>query len=464
MKTRFLSLAALLAAVLPALAFSAPAAVDSSSAPAAADSSAASVADSVSGGAVAPVATTLPASGDGSPAIADSAPAPRDSVSAGAAALPADSVQNPDGPAVQPADDFADKILLFPPQIGEDVGERDGLAFVLVYEAEKRFGGDLREHSAECAALGCAEELGRAAGARRAIVPQIRRLGSKLFLVLSSVDFAEDSEIRTARETFAAPEEFATAARRAFEALESPDGGAAREITVENVTSADGPNAAPRHADAARYFGLKFGMMYPLAGTYSWVEERGGVLEEERIEVTQWEFGVTYWIFLNTDWAATLDLALRGPNSGPDRYQFVFDVGGVRLFDAGDVSPFVGFGVGLQAGPEDEIGDELTNRHMGFSFNANAGLFFLRTYNFSLFLRGLYGFILNDDFDQKIAADFGMLLHANPLRKSPAPAKAAKAASTATEENGNPQRKNGNPGGAILMVFIGAIVVAALAR
>ena len=170
--------------------------------------------------------------------------------------------------------------------------------------------------------------------------------------------------------------------------------------------------------------------------------------------MTQWEFGVSYWLFVDTDWAATLDLAVRGPNSGPDRYQFVFDAGAVRLFSAGDVSPFVGFGVGLQAGPEDEIGNELTNRHMGFSLNANAGLFFLRTYNFSLFLRSLYGVILNDDFDQKIAADLGMLLHANPLRKRPAPAPAG------GNGNGNGQ-KNGL--GAFLAVMLGLLLVAVVA-
>ena len=438
MKTRSLPLSALLVALLSSWSFSAPAeeaAKPEAPAPAIADSSTASpAADSVSeaAGASAADAVSVPP--------ADSALAARDSVSADSAGA---------GP-VLPADDFAGKVLLFPPQIGEDVGERDGLAFVLVYEAEKRYGSELREHPAECAALGCAEELGRAAGAARAIVPQIRKLGSKAFLVLSSVDFADGSKSRSVREAFAAPEEFATAARRAFDALENPDDETAREVTVENVTSADGPDDAPRRANAARYFGLKFGMMYPLAGTYDWIEERGGRLEEHKIEVTQWEFGVSYWLFVDTDWAATLDLAVRGPNSGPDRYQFVFDAGAVRLFSAGDVSPFVGFGVGLQAGPEDEIGNELTNRHMGFSLNANAGLFFLRTYNFSLFLRSLYGVILNDDFDQKIAADLGMLLHANPLRKRPAPAASAAG-------NGN-ARKNGSG----VLVFVGVLLLSGL--
>ena len=435
MKTRSLPLSALLVALLSSWAFSAPAEtaaapeIAASAADTASVSPAAAVADSASEGAVATVATA-----EVPDLSADSASVPpADSVPA--AAEPA-RAQGPDDAGTPSADDFAGKVVLFPPLIGDDVAERDGLVFALVYEAEKRFGSDLRRCSEECATLSCAVERGRAAGAARAIVPQIRRLGSKLFLTLSSVDFADGSKSSTARETFSVPEEFSTTARRALDALDDPD-GASREITVENVTSADGPRDVPRQANAARYFGLKFGMMYPLADTYDWIEEREFRTEKRRIEVTQWEFGVSYWLFVNVGWAATLDLAVRGPNSGPDRYQFLFDVGGVHLFSAGDVSPFVGFGFGLQAGPEDEIGYELTNRHMGFSLNANAGIFFLRTYNFSLFLRGLYGIILNDDLDQKIAADFGMLLHANPLKKRPAASKTATAASASTANNAN---------------------------
>ena len=141
MKTRSLPLSALLVALLSSWSFSAPAeeaAKPEAPAPAIADSSAA---DSVSEAADTSAADAV------SVPPADSVLAARDSVSADSAG--ADSVL--------PADDFAGKVLLFPPQIGEDVGERDGLAFVLVYEAEKRYGSELREHPAECAALGCAD-------------------------------------------------------------------------------------------------------------------------------------------------------------------------------------------------------------------------------------------------------------------------------------------------------------------
>lgn len=444
MKTaRLLLLSAVLAAVSAAWADPSPAAADTS-APAvvaaeAAPASPAAEPDS---------ARAVPQAADSAAAAAPEAPAPD---SAAAVAAPAD-----DGRPAAGEDDFAGKTLLFEPRIGEDLADRDGLRFVLVYEAEKRHGANLRTRLEACDALQCAREIGEAAKASRAIVAQARRLGSKNFLVLSSVELA-DGSTRSVREAFSGPEEFETAVRRAFDALEAPEGAEKPAASVGDVVSSDGPDGRFRRS-AERYFGLKFGMMYPLFDTYDWIEVGNGGVEERKIDVTQWEFGVSYWIFVSPGWGATLDLALRGPNSGPDRYQFLFDAGAVRVFTADDVSPFVGLGVGLQAGPEDEYENELTNRHMGFSLNANAGLFFLRTYNFSFFLRGLYGIILNDDLDQKFAADFGILLHASNVER----ATPAKAASASTDANALQKGKT-NAGWAVLGIVFALLLLAVAA-
>ena len=314
----------------------------------------------------------------------------------------------------------AGKVAVVDPVVSPEVGSADGVKFVLGYEAERLFGLDLVRIPAACGDVTCAARIGRAAGVSKIVFAQAQKLGDRSLFALSSVDFERGERHATALEPFGTVDELEVAIPRAFADLRHAELGEPPErITVENVTSGDA--VGERKRAAAGYFGFKMGMMYPLFGTYDWVEERdvrngrGAIVRTEvdrkRIELSQWEFGVTAWLALNSAVAVTFDAALRGPESGPDDSQFLFDGGAVRFLSDGDVAPFVGAGLGVHPGPADDNGRNDRKRYMGPALNVNAGLFFMRTYAFSMFLRGQYGVIFDSDLDQKLSADIGMLWH-----------------------------------------------------
>ena len=305
----------------------------------------------------------------------------------------------------------AGKVLIADPVVSPAFGNGDGVKFILKYEAESRFGLALSPVDAVCGDVTCASRLGRAAGASKVVFAQVQKVGDGNYFALSSVDFSRNGKYSTAMESFGSVEELETAIPRAFDALEraeKADPGAA--VAVAKAPANDVSDN--RRRAASTYVGFTMGMMYPLADTYDWVEEdRYGFEEKRRIELSQWEFGVAAWLALDEDVAVTFDVAVRGPESGPDDYQIFFDVGAVRFLSYGDVSPFVGAGLGVHPGPADDNGRNDRKRYMGPALNVNAGVFFMRSYTFSLYLRGKYGVIFDSDLDQKISADIGLLWH-----------------------------------------------------
>jgi len=296
----------------------------------------------------------------------------------------------------------AGKVAVVDPVVSPEVGSADGVKFVLGYEAERLFGLDLVRIPAACGDVTCAARIGRAAGVSKIVFAQAQKLGDRALFALSSIDFDRGERHATALEPFGTVDELEVAIPRAFADLRHAELGEPPErITVENVTSGDA--VGERKRAAAGYFGFKMGMMYPLFDTYDWVVERdvrngrgtivGTEVDEKRIELSQWEFGVTAWLALNSAVAVT------------------FDAAAVRFLSDGDVAPFVGAGLGVHPGPADDNGRNDRRRYMGPALNVNAGLFFMRTYAFSMFLRGQYGVIFDSDLDQKLSADIGMLWH-----------------------------------------------------
>ena len=312
------------------------------------------------------------------------------------------------------------KVLIADPVVAPAFGNGDGIKFILKYEAESRFGLALSPVDAVCGEVTCAARLGRAAGASKVVFAQVQKIGDGNYFALSSVDFARNGKYSTAMESFRTVEELEAAIPRAFDALKrAEDADPSAAVAVAEPPSNDVSDN--RRRASSTYVGFTMGMMYPLLGTYDWVEEkevydsrlyrRYTKTEEKSVELSQWEFGVAAWLALNDDVAVTFDVAVRGPESGPDDYQIFFDVGAVRFLSYGDVSPFVGAGLGVHPGPADDNGRDDRKRYMGPALNVNAGVLFMRSYSFSFYLRGKYGIIFDSDLDQKIAADFGMLWH-----------------------------------------------------
>ena len=314
----------------------------------------------------------------------------------------------------------AGKVLIADPVVSSAFGNGDGVKFILKYEAESRFGLALEPVDAVCGDVTCASRIGQAAGASKVVFAQVQKVGDGNYFALSSVDFSRNGKYSTAMESFRDVEELETAIPRAFDALQRAERASAGAAVAVAPPPPHDVSDNRRRA-ASTYVGFTMGMMYPLAGTYAWVEEKdvyddhwhrlGTRREEKRIELSQWEFGVAAWLALNDDVAVTFDVAVRGPESGPGDYQIFFDVGAVRFLSDGDVSPFVGAGLGVHPGPADDNGRNDRKRYMGPALNLNAGVLFMRSYAFSLYLRGKYGVIFDSDMDQKISADIGLLWH-----------------------------------------------------
>jgi hypothetical protein len=299
--------------------------------------------------------------------------------------------------------------------------------------------------SLRCGTRECAVAAGTTLGADEVVYGSARKLGEKWIVGVYRVSLKDGKMLASVRLDSKSVEDFEFAMRRAAEAL-------VKEKSIEDVASIDNVTENEMSEDQHRRregfyaFGLKFGYLFPSGSkSYQKIDRNYSpysysstldTTQYKQILITDW----VNWFELPKDLVLDWDLHVGWGAELGTHFSLL------KLFSRTDFAPYAGGGVGLDYVFPESYEDNANKRNSGFALNAKAGMLFFRTYSFRLMLDAGYKIVFNDDVDQGVTANLGIMW------------KKAKGGSTAAYDGGGASR---NPfvGG---LAVVGGIVVAVL--
>jgi hypothetical protein len=281
------------------------------------------------------------------------------------------------------------------PVSGEGIAAADLPAVNRLFQEafESRYPGQVKPGKTGCGDRLCALEAVKADPADEVIHSSLYKLGGRLIFSAAVVN-ADGSGSFNQRLTAISVEDMEALTARMAEAL------ATRRTTeqvanIDNITERETENE-PNRRRSLYNGGLALGYGFPVGNSFDY-EENGIAKQYEQMIRFTW---LNTWEFRN-DLALGADVTWAAPNVvGADlnlRYHF----------NRGDVSPFVGGGVGLHYVAGGGMLDE-EERKSGPALNGQAGVMLFRTYDVNVMLRGQYQVIFNSDIDHGPAFDVGV--------------------------------------------------------
>lgn len=311
------------------------------------------------------------------------------------------------------------KTLLYLPVSGDvakdaDVATVDQLfrdAVQAAYPGDVKIApADTDSAAAPCAEKECAARLAAAAGADEAVYATVKRLGAKWIFSATRYDAATRTAANQ-RGTATALEDLEGVTKRVSDALMQGK-TVAQVANLDNLTGKEIQNE-PERRRSLYNAGFALGYLFP-AGKHSYAyltdtsRSHGGCdpasLCAERQRYSQmvrlaylnaWEFRDNLVLGLDLSWAMPNVLGA--------------DIGLQYLFTRTDFSPFLGAGAGIQyVSPLDDTTDSY-KRNSGPALNAQAGLLLFRTYDIHLQARAQYQWVFNEDLDQGMVYDVGVI-------------------------------------------------------
>ncbi len=267
---------------------------------------------------------------------------------------------------------------------------------------EDRYPARLITRGSPCETRSCALEAAGAAGAAEVIHSSLHRLGSRWIFAATVMDSAGRNAF-SQRLTAGSIEDMEMVTRRMADALASRQ-DAEKVATVDNITQRE-VESEPERRRSLYSSGVSLGYLFPVGNSFGYVnrDEFGPDRHHEYSQMIR-----LGW--LNT-WEFRNDLNLGAEVIWSIPYAIGADLNLRYLFNRGDVSPFVGGGLGLHYVKSDEgPGTPANKRNSGPALNAQGGLMLFRTYDVNVMLRGQYQVVFNSDVDHGPAFDVGVSL------------------------------------------------------
>jgi len=250
----------------------------------------------------------------------------------------------------------------------------------------------------DCMDSKCAVEIGRKAGADKALGCKLAALGNKIVVQYFLVDVKAEKEILLDQLTSATVEDLETVMKRiaksAYDLIP-----ASEDASVGNILKGESVN--PLRRASKKNVGLSFGYLYPQNGYDG--EVRSFVVDLNLdYELQEYAVGMMFGI----------------------RQGFAMNVYGEYLFSDKDICPYLGGAFGFHWVSHDNpstvmITDQTGNttyssnpnnlRSDGFEFSAITGVKLLHTYNFQVMLNLEFIYSLNDYHDSAIVFTIGIL-------------------------------------------------------
>ncbi len=275
------------------------------------------------------------------------------------------------------------------------------------------YGGDVksapRDTGAACTDKECIAKLAEAAGADAAVFSTVKRLGSKW--IFSATIYNSATKLMTnQRATAVNLEDLEAITKRVSDAL-------MQGRTVDQVASLDNITGKEEESEPTRRrslfnTGFSLGYLIPTAHRYAYLKDttlfKDGCGVKANCEERQLYSQMIRLAYLNSwefreNMSMGFDLTWAMPNvvGGDINMQY--------LFTRTDISPFLGAGLGIQyVVPLDDTTDSY-KRNSGPAVNLQGGMVFFRTYDIHLMARAQYQVVFNQDVDQGMIYDVGVV-------------------------------------------------------
>ncbi len=313
------------------------------------------------------------------------------------------------------------KIVVLPFEIASiDSASKVTIRELLVEECQTQFEKDVIAYpnALSCIKKECALEAGAEVGADEVLYGVGRKLGTKWIVSMFHYSVIDGKLLGNTRLDCKSIEDFEFVIKRSIASLESGK-SVAKVATVDNITESEINAAALNRKRSGFYaYGFKSGLMYPMGKksyavrghrtpnrdyndfntSYDRDSPQSFTMQPyEQIFTTDW----INWFEFSQKWALEWDLHIGwGAEVGT---HFT----AIRMFNSGDLSPFIGTGVGIDHVDFWDYDED--KRNTGFALNARGGLILLRTYDFRLMIDGVYKVVLNEDVDQSLGANIGVM-------------------------------------------------------
>lgn len=295
------------------------------------------------------------------------------------------------------------KTLLLLPISGETDRTSDIAAINRLFRdaVEERYTGAMSSaRPAACGDRACALEAARAAKADVVIHSSLHKLGQRWIFSAAIVN-ADGSNPLAQRLTAQTIEDMEAITRRMADALLTRK-TLEQAATVDNITQREAEHE-PERRRSLYSGGISLGYMFPVGNSFSYVNHDAFGPDRRHAYDQMIRLG---WL---NNWEFRNNLNLGAEVMWTTPYAIGADLNLRYLFSRGDMSPFVGGGLGLHYVKSDEgPGVPSDKRNSGPALNAQGGLMLFRTYDVNVMLRGQYQVVFNTDIDHGPAIDVGV--------------------------------------------------------
>jgi hypothetical protein len=275
------------------------------------------------------------------------------------------------------------------------------------------YDGDVKFAAADtvapCTDKECAAKLAASLAVDEVVYATVKRLGSKW--IFSATRYTAATKLAfNQRGTSVTLEDLEAVTKRVSDALLAGK-TTAQVASLDNITEKE-ETTEPTRRRSLFNTGFALGYIYPTRQSYAYLTdttkaENGcsipSLCEERQLRsriirlayLNSWEFRENFMMGFDLTWGM--------PNvvGGDITMQY--------LFTRTDFSPFVGGGLGMQyVVPLDDTLFAY-KENAGPAVNAQAGMLFFRTYDIHLMARAQYQWIFNDDKDQGMIYDVGVV-------------------------------------------------------
>jgi len=263
--------------------------------------------------------------------------------------------------------------------------------------------------SLRCGTRECAVAAGTTLSADEVVYGSARKLGEKWIIGVYRVRLKDGKMLASVRLDSKSVEDFEFAMRRAAEALVK-EKSLEDVASIDNVTETEMSDDQHRRREGFYAFGVKFGYLFPmgkksyqkLSTNYNYYNYSSilDTTQYKQILMTDW----VNWFELPKDLVLDWDLHVGWGEELGTHFSLL------KLFSRTDFAPYAGGGIGLDyVFPETMERDNSNKRNSGFALNAKAGMLLFRTYSFRLMVDAGYKIIFNDDVDQGVTANLGIM-------------------------------------------------------
>jgi len=245
-----------------------------------------------------------------------------------------------------------------------------------------------------CHDVACASDFGFAAGAGKAIIGSLTKLGGKITAEIRVVSVVNKEVVFTDRFSSTSIDDLDVTLRKLAEAAASGK-PIQSEVTRYAITEEETMDA--RRKKSYITSGVSLGFGFPLGDSYSKVDHLTTVAWMMRYEAGNWVIENS----IGTTWGSGGEAdTLYGVITDERQVTVVpWDIGARYVFNReSDFTPFIGGGLGIHFIGSQEYSGEIVDNDQALALHLAGGVYGFQSYDFRLAFEGKYTIVFSDAF------------------------------------------------------------------